>query len=342
MSPGYTGRRLVLTVFAIGCWVSFTAQAAQATVKDSAKNPAQNPIREYWIAAEKTSWNYAPHGKNLIKPDAGLGVWGETLAYPKYRYIGYTDGRYTKALPQPAWMGILGPQIRAVVGETIKVHFLNKTDRPLSMHPHGVFYDKHNEGADGTGIGAAVPPGKSYTYTWVADEAAGPGPADPSSVAWLYHSHVMEDEEANLGLVGTIVITRKGMARSASDPAPRDVDQEFTSLFMIFNEEDGKESGMKHTVNGRIFGNLEGYETRLGKRVRWHVTALGNETDNHTAHWHGQTVLERGRRTDVVEVLPASMTSVDMTPRSAGDWLFHCHVDDHMMAGMSTRWRVAP
>ena len=98
----------------------------------------------------------------------------------------------------------------------------------------------------------------------------------------------MEDEEANLGLIGTIVITRKGMARSASDPAPRDVDQEFTSLFMIFNEEDGKESGMKHTVNGRIFGNLEGYETRLGKRVRWHVAALGNETDNHTVHWHGR------------------------------------------------------
>ena len=55
----------------------------------------------------------------------------------------------------------------------------------------------------------AVPPGKSYTYTWVADETAGPGPADPSSIVWLYHSHVMEEEEANLGLIGTIVITRQ-------------------------------------------------------------------------------------------------------------------------------------
>jgi manganese oxidase len=41
-------------------------------------------------------------------------------------------------------------------------------------------------------------------------------------------------------------------------------------------------------------------------------------------------------------VLPASMTSVDMIPRSPGNWLLHCHVDDHMMAGMSTRWNVAP
>jgi len=54
MGSGYTSRNLLLAVFAIGWWISLPAQAAQATVKDSAKNPAQNPIREYWIAAEKT------------------------------------------------------------------------------------------------------------------------------------------------------------------------------------------------------------------------------------------------------------------------------------------------
>lgn len=326
-NSNYASRFTALTAFIVSCWMVFPAQAA---------------VREYWIAAEKTTWNYAPSGLNLIKPDAGLGVWGETLAYTKYRYIGYTDASYAKPLAQPEWMGILGPQLRAVVGDTLKIHFLNRTDRPLSMHPHGMLYDKNSEGADGTGAGASIPPGKSHTYTWVADEDAGPGPADPSSIVWLYHSHVMEEEEPNLGLIGTIVITRKGMAHSAHNPAPRDVDQEFTALYMIFNEEEGKESGVKHTINGRIFGNLAGYETRLGKRVRWHVVALGNETDNHTVHWHGQTVLNHGRRTDVVEVLPASMISVDMVPRSPGHWLFHCHVDDHMMAGMSTRWRVLP
>ncbi|HNO76219.1 multicopper oxidase domain-containing protein [Nitrosomonas mobilis] len=36
----------------------------------------------------------------------------------------------------------------------------------------------------------------------------------------------------------------------------------------------------------------------------------------------------------------ASMISVDMVLRSPGNWLFHCHVSDHMMAGMATRWRV--
>ena len=111
--------------------------------------PAYAVVREYWIAAEKTAWNYAPSGKNLIKQEEGLGVWGQSLIYTKYRYIGYTDNTYTKPLPQPEWMGILGPQLRAVVGDTLKIHFLNKTDRPLSMHPHGVMYAKDSEGADG-------------------------------------------------------------------------------------------------------------------------------------------------------------------------------------------------
>ena len=150
----------------------------------------------------------------------------------------------------------------------------------------------------------------------------------------------MAEDETNLGLISTIVVTREDKARSTSDPTPQDIDRELTALYMIFNEENDEESGLKHTINGRIFGNLAGYETRIGERVRWHLVALGNETDNHTVHWHGQTVLDHGRRTDVVEILPASMTSVDMIPRSAGNWLFHCHVDDHMMAGMSTHWQV--
>ena len=299
-------------------------------------------VREYWIAAEKVSWDYAPSARNQIHPDEGLGVWGDSLKYKKYRYIGYTDNTYAVPLPQEDWMGILGPQIRGVVGDNIVVHFLNRTDRPLSMHPHGVLYSKDDEGADGHNKGANVLPGESYIYTWGVDEDSGPGPNDPSSIVWLYHSHVLGEEEMNLGLVGAIIITRKGMEVSHSNPFPRDVDHEFISLFMIFNEKNGEESGLKHAINGRIFGNLNGYEVKIGDRVRWHVAALGNEQDNHTVHWHGQTVLNQGHRTDVIEVLPASMVSVDMTPRSLGSWLLHCHVNDHMLAGMSARWHVLP
>ena len=327
MNFRHRNRTFILIFFVIGIFSSFQVQAS---------------VREYWIAAEKISWDYAPSARNQIDPNVGLGVWGESLKYTKYRYIGYTDNSYAVPLSQDKWMGILGPQIRGVVGDTIVVHFLNRTDRKLSMHPHGVLYSKDNEGADSNSKGANVLPGESYEYTWIVDEDAGPGPNDPSTIVWLYHSHVMGEEEINLGLVGAIIITRKGMEISYSNPSPRDVDHEFISLFMIFNEENDEESGLKHAINGRIFGNLNGYETKIGERVRWHVAALGNEQDNHTVHWHGQTVLNQGHRTDVIEVLPASMVSVDMTPRSPGSWLLHCHVNDHMLAGMSTRWHVLP
>lgn len=54
---------------------------------------------------------------------------------------------------EDAYLGDLGPILRATVGDTIQVTFLNRIERALTIHPHGVFYNKSNEGAlynDGT------------------------------------------------------------------------------------------------------------------------------------------------------------------------------------------------
>ena len=319
--------------------------------------PIDAATREYWIAAERVEWNYAPSGKNLINPSMGLGVWGKALIYEKYRYIQYTDGTYSTPVAQPAWMGILGPQLRAVEGDSVQVHFHNRADKPLSIHVHGLQYDEANEGADMKGAGAAVPPGETFTYHWKADSDAAPGPNDPSSIVWLYHSHVDAVTEVYDGLIGTIVVTKKGMERGADDPRPKDVDKTFTTLFLVFDEngrrivdrgrsapydspEEAAEGNLKHTINGFIFGNLQGITVDRYDRVRWYLVGLGTEVDMHTAHWHGQTVLHAGRRTDVVELLPGSMVTVDMVAKTPGNWLYHCHVADHITAGMNTRWRV--
>jgi manganese oxidase len=42
----------------------------------------------------------------------------------------------------------------------------------------------------------------------------------------------------------------------------------------------------------------------------------------------------------VVSLLPASMVVADMVPDNPGVWLFHCHVNDHLTAGMIGRYRV--
>ena len=315
--------------------------------------------REYWIAAEKVEWNYAPSGQNLIRPEMGLDVWGKALVYEKYRYFQYTDDTYTKRVEQPEWLGILGPQLHAVEGDSVRVHFLNRADKPLSIHVHGLQYDEDNEGADMKGSGGVVKPGSMFTYHWEADSDAAPGPNDPSSIVWLYHSHVDAVTEVYDGLIGTVVVTKKGMERAADDPRPKDIDKAFTTLFLIFNENDRKivesgqsaayespeeaeEGNLKHAINGLIFRNLQGLEVEQHDRVRWYLIGLGTEVDMHTAHWHGQTVLNAGKRTDVVELLPGTMVTVDMIAKTPGNWLYHCHVADHITAGMNTRWRVVP
>jgi hephaestin len=62
----------------------------------------------------------------------------------------------------------------------------------------------------------------------------------------------------------------------------------------------------------------------------------------HTPHWHGTTVTSMGMRTDVVDLLPAGMKTADMVADNTGIWLFHCHVNDHIAAGMATRYQVSP
>ncbi|HVQ44274.1 MAG TPA: multicopper oxidase domain-containing protein [Candidatus Saccharimonadia bacterium] len=324
--------------------------------------------RTYYIAAEDGEWNYAPGGHDLASHGPVPQPYSDQLVYSKTRYIEYTDASFTAKKPQAEWLGILGPIIRGVPGDTIKVVFKNRAAKPYSIHPHGVEYTKENEGAmmmdgdDGAGgpldaatmqqamrdsagaAGGMVAPGGSFTYTWHVRPDAGPQPGQGSSRVWLYHSHVTPDDIYD-GVIGPIIITSPQHARA--DGSPDDVDHEFVALFMIFDEskpgmtDDEHEGAQKHAMNGRIFSNLTGFIMNQGDRVRWHLLDLGNEPDVHTPHWHGNVVkTETGLTTDVVELLPASMRSVDMIPDAAGLWMFHCHVADHMEAGMMTQYLV--
>ena len=49
-----------------------------------------------------------------------------------------------------------------------------------------------------------------------------------------------------------------------------------------------------------------------------------------------------GMRMDMIELLPGSMKVFDMKPDDVGIWYYHCHVDDHILAGMQARYKVNP
>ncbi|MBL9214208.1 MAG: multicopper oxidase domain-containing protein [Opitutaceae bacterium] len=349
--------------------VGFAPLAAAAEPADA--EPLTGETRTYFLAADEVDWNYAPAGNVLLDlqccgedaPWLERGPHSRPPVFKKVVFREYTDETFTTLKPRdPAWehAGILGPIIRAEVGDRIEVTLRNHASFPVSLHAHGVHYLKAYEGAgypDGTTDpdkdDDAIAPGDHYTYRWQVPTRAGPGPSDPSSIVWLYHSHVHSPQDVNTGLVGVLLITRHGAARE--DGSPRDVDREFVTLFMNFDEtasrfslrnagllaSDGAEDHNRfHSINGYIFGNLPMLRMRVGERVRWYLVALGDDTDLHTPHWHGNTVLHEGRRTDVVELLPASMKVADMRADNPGIWLYHCHVNDHILAGMAARYEI--
>lgn len=329
--------------------------------------PPADHVRRYYIAAEEVQWDYAPLQKDVVcGQPLPLSLLDHRIA-KKWRYVEYTDGTFKTPVATLPRLGLLGPVLRGVVGEYLVITFWNRSQQPLSMHPHGVRYDKDSEGAyyqPSPGLGAAVGPGAVFTYVWKIDADSGPLPTEPSSKAWLYHSHVTGEGEINDGLVGLIVVTDPKRARP--DGTPRDVDREMAALFMIFDEGTARhrepersehsssrrsesedranaEEGYRHALNGYVYGNLPGLEMNEGERVRWYLIGLGTEQDIHTAHWHGERVMEEGRRrTDVVELLPASVKVADFLADNPGRWLFHCHVGDHMSEGMYARFVIYP
>jgi len=338
--------------------------------------PADAAVRTYYIAADETVWNYAPSGRDLVGGRAlqPLGPSQLGWSYRKALYREYTDATFKHLKPRPsneAYLGLLGPVLRAEVGDTIVIHFKNDTRLALSMHPHGLLYAKTSEGApyrDGTPtngkLSGAVAPGTTYTYVWKVPERSGPGPMDGSSVVWMYHSHTDETEDVDTGSIGPIVVTAKGMAKP--DGSPKDVDAEVFTLFAEYVETQSRLFGAsladpklnpRHitlkspalddsnsivSINGYAFGNMPMIDLKRGQHVRWYVLATMSEFDFHAPDWHGETVMSDGNRTNVIQLGPMDMKAVDMWPDNPGTWLFNCDINVHRMAGMTARYTVPP
>jgi hephaestin len=340
--------------------------------------------RIYYVAADSVDWDYAPAGIDVMMghpldstvfavtngPDSAFA-----RVMRKAIYREYTDSSFTVLKPRPPeWehLGILGPVFRGVVGDTIVVVFRNNTHFPASVHPHGVFYDKNSEGAiyeDGT-VGNdkhddGVPPGEVHRYVWPIPERAGPGPGDPSSIMWAYHSHHDERRDVYTGLIGALIVTARGQANP--DGSPRGIDREFVSLFAAFDENTTHYEGANrfaytgdtiastargpvlffgfgyHTINGLMFGNLpvESMRMQEGDKVRWYLFSSTGFNDFHTPHWHGGTVLIGQKRTDVADLGgPLIMVTADLEADNPGVWMFHCHFAEPMVEGMGARFEI--
>ena len=282
--------------------------------------PASAAERHVWIAATPVTWNLVPNGRDAI---SGARFDTARTVFPAVVYRRYTRG-WRRPLPNTPVSGnqdrIPGPLLRARVGDRLVVHFRN-LDRaaPHSMHFHGVRYRPSSDGAFLPGVSGRdgnVPPGGSWTYRLTAS-------ADSVGV-WPYHDHSpsMESSLAG-GMFGALSIIGRHERRP---------DREFVVVFAPMGE--------FQTIDGRAFvGNTPVFRARVGELVQWDVLAIGSE--HHTFHVHGHRWRGPGRvPEDTRTVGPAESFRVRWRERDPGTWLYHCHVETHMAAGMIGTYRV--
>ncbi|XP_072295514.1 ceruloplasmin isoform X2 [Eucyclogobius newberryi] len=335
--------------------------------------------RTYFLRIEETSWNYAPSGMNVVQnrtlpedEEASTflkrGPQRIGSIYKKAVYKQYTDALYRTEITKPEWLGLLGPLIMAEEGDTITVQLRNAASRPYSIHPHGLNYSKSNEGAfypDGTDAGMkrddAVAPGGTHVYEWTLPEEHSPTRDDPNCLTRFYHSHTSAPRDIASGLVGPLVICKKGKLDLHGDSSG---DYVYSLLFMVLDEnlswyvdenirtyitypakglkedEGFMESNMMHAINGYVFGNLPGLSMCQGNKIFWHLMTLGNEVDMHSVHFHGQVLTTEGRHTDTISLFPGATSMAEMDADNEGHWLLSCSVNDHLMAGMQAMFEI--
>jgi manganese oxidase len=277
--------------------------------------------RDYWVAAEPVTWNIIPNQRDAIM---GMEYSPDQTVFGTVVYRRYTRNWRRPIANVPAGSGnsnlMPGPLIRAHAGDRLRIHFKNlDPNRPHSMHFHGVHYKPSSDGAYVPGVSgrdADVKPNQTWTYRLTAGK--------DSVGAWPYHDHGPEMHASIAGgMWGMLSILGK------RERAP---DREYVVVFSPM--------GNFQAIDGRAFvGNTPVFKSRVGDLVQWDVMAMGSE--HHTFHVHGHRWKSPlGSDVDTVTVGPAESFRIRWREDAPGTWLYHCHVETHMEAGMIGTYQV--
>ncbi|XP_048460742.1 ceruloplasmin [Rhincodon typus] len=327
--------------------------------------------KKYYIAAVEIEWDYSPsrewelemHRIHEESPGTPYVVRGNVTIGPKYKkvvYREYTDKTFTKQKERTTkekHLEIQGPLLHAKAGDKLKIVFKNLASRPYSIHAQGVKTDNPS-------IKYTLP-GETETYIWKIPQRSAPEVGDSRCIPWTYYSTVDPIKDLHSGLIGTLVTCHKNLFETVG--LKKHELQEFALLFLVFDEneswyldenikkyclkpnqvdktnEDFLESNKKHAINGRVYGNLQGLDMQVGEKVYWYLTGMGNEVDLHSVHFHGHSFYYKANgnyRGDVYDLFPGTFQTVEMIAQHPGTWLLHCHVTDHIQAGMETTYTV--
>ncbi|CAB1346519.1 unnamed protein product [Coregonus sp. 'balchen'] len=308
---------------------------------------AGDNVRTYFITAEEVQWDYGGYGQRRHdKPEKT----DRPTRFSKVVFRGYLDSTFSTPDirgEMDEHLGILGPVIKAEVGQTIMVFFRNLASRPYSLHANGVSYTKQTEGLSYEDESKhwykydnEVQPNTTYTYLWKVNA---------------------NEKDINSGLIGPLLVCRKGtLSRKAVDM------REFMLLFMTFDESkswyyeknheivqrknkrarvmepDFRDNLKFSAINGIIF-SLKGLRMYTNQTVRWHLFNMGSPRDLHSVHFHGQTFLHKQTRDHtqaVYPLLPGGFATLEMLPSKPGLWQLESEVGLSQQRGMQTLFLV--
>jgi FtsP/CotA-like multicopper oxidase with cupredoxin domain len=216
-----------------------------------------------------------------------------------------------------------GPQLRAEVGDKVRIILHNELTEPTIIHFHGLYVPNAMDGVPAI-TQDAVLPGDSFTYEFTVRNAG----------SHMYHSHFMAQHQVPMGLLGAFVVTDP----NATDEPAADID-----YTMILND-----GPLGFTLNGKGFPATEPIVATQGQTIR--VRYMNEGLQIHPMHLHGmrQLVIAKDgyllpdpHYEDTVLIAPGERIDVLIEATELGAWAFHCHILTHVesptgMFGMVT------
>ena len=203
-----------------------------------------------------------------------------------------------------------GPQLRAEVGDHIRIILHNELPEPTTIHSHGLFVPPDMDGVPVISQ-EAVMPGESFTYEYTLR----------NSGSHMYHSHFMAEHQVPMGLLGAFIVTDP----AADEPV---VDQD---VALILND-----GPLGFTINGKGFPATEPIVAKQGDKIR--IRYMNEGLQIHPMHLHGipQLVIAKDgwmlpdpHYEDTVLIAPGERIDVIVDATELGVWAFHCHILTH-------------
>jgi manganese oxidase len=290
----------------IGCDATATTPRNTGTTNNTKRYPPTGVTKKFELTISEFDWEVGPGAI--------------------YRAIGYN-----KRIP--------GPVLEVTAGDRVELTLINQTKEPHSAHTHVVEFD---DKSDGVHLGVA-PPGGRVTVHWNAVFAG----------TFPYHDHGGHDGESHgisAGLVGAVVVQPPDNRADVTNTVVlMDMDLEryktipgtFDDAGVFTDGEFKGGHGYMHVINGRAYPEwIPPFTAKVGQKVRWGIVSIGSEF--HTFHVHGHRWIGAdGVLTDNVNLGPGTFTTFEWIEDNPGEWLFHCHVPDHMEGGMMGHYNVS-